>query len=147
MSDKIRSWIFGGSIPDALSQLLYVMLRNSFWVCQNTCHQDRNCYLKNNEISQMIESPSKRENDRLLLWAHSSEWLTSVIFKLGSGEMTVLPVNSTRFPDRFPRKRPCFPFRRWTKPRFFESVTPGASLFMYSATCACRTAQQSWKKD
>jgi hypothetical protein len=37
---------------------------------------------------------------------------TSVILKFGSGDMTVLPVYSVRFPDRFPRNRPVFPFSR-----------------------------------
>ena len=37
----------------------------------------------------------------------SSTWS---ICRLGSGEITVLPEKSTRFPERLPRKRPCFPF-------------------------------------
>lgn len=41
---------------------------------------------------------------------------TSLIARLGSGEMTVRPEKSTRLPDRFPLKRPCLPFSRCTKP-------------------------------
>ena len=41
---------------------------------------------------------------------------TSSTRKLGSGEMTVRPLKSTRLPDRLPRKRPCLPFNRWAKP-------------------------------
>ena len=41
---------------------------------------------------------------------------TSLIARLGSGEMTVRPEKSTLFPDRFPLKRPCFPFSRCTNP-------------------------------
>lgn len=36
--------------------------------------------------------------------------------RLGSGEMTVRPEKSTRLPDRLPRKRPCLPLSRCTKP-------------------------------
>ena len=42
--------------------------------------------------------------------------LTWSILMLGSGDITVLPEKSTRLPDRFPRKRPCFPLSRWLKP-------------------------------
>ena len=38
--------------------------------------------------------------------------LTSSIRRLGSGPMTVRPEKSTRFPDKFPRNRPCLPLRR-----------------------------------
>lgn len=31
--------------------------------------------------------------------------------------MTVRPEKSTRFPERLPRNRPCFPLRRWQNPR------------------------------
>ena len=41
---------------------------------------------------------------------------TSLIARLGSGEMTVRPEKSTLLPDRFPLKRPCLPFSRCTKP-------------------------------
>ncbi len=40
-------------------------------------------------------------------------WLMS---RLGSGLMTVRPLKSTLFPDRLPRKRPCLPLSRCTKP-------------------------------
>ena len=43
--------------------------------------------------------------------------LTSSIRRLGSGDITVRPEKSTRFPDKLPRKRPCFPFKRWQNPR------------------------------
>ena len=42
---------------------------------------------------------------------------TSSMRRLGSGEMTVRPEKSTRFPERFPRKRPCFPLSLCTNPR------------------------------
>lgn len=41
---------------------------------------------------------------------------TSLIARLGSGEMTVRPEKSTLLPDRFPLKRPCLPFSRCTNP-------------------------------
>lgn len=74
--------------------------------------------------------------------------LTSVIFRLGSGDMTVLPVYSTRLPDRFPRKRPCFPLRRWTKPlngldNCMVNGGTRTSLFIYWPTSTWRLSQAS----
>jgi hypothetical protein len=58
--------------------------------------------------------------------------------RLGSGEMTVRPEKSTRFPERFPRKRPLFPLRRWQRPRIFFSpydcCDPGSSPLMKRET-------------
>ena len=41
---------------------------------------------------------------------------TSLIARLGSGDMTVRPEKSTLLPERFPLKRPCLPLRRCTNP-------------------------------
>ena len=41
---------------------------------------------------------------------------TSFNFKLGSGDITVLPEYSTLFPDRFPLNLPYFPFILYNKP-------------------------------
>ena len=49
-------------------------------------------------------------------WATSFGTHTSSTRRLGSGEMTVRPLKSTRLPDRLPLNRPCLPFRRCTKP-------------------------------
>ena len=72
------------------------------------------------------------------IFATLSGTATSSILRFGSGEMTVRPEKSTRFPDKFPRKRPCLPFRRWTKPRMGRwpgwEGTPGSSELMYMAT-------------
>src|SRR3989337_278750 len=40
---------------------------------------------------------------------------TSLIERIGSGEMTVRALKLTRFPERFERKRPSLPVRRWTR--------------------------------
>ena len=64
---------------------------------------------------------------------------TSSMRRFGSGEITVRPLKSTRFPDRFPLNRPCFPFRRCTNPRsgfpgpWYCSDKPGSSLLKYIA--------------
>lgn len=87
-------------------------------------------------------------NHKLL---HGEHMLTSVIFRFGSGEMTVLPVKSTRFPERFPRNLPCFPFKRCTKPRSglpdvcCSVRATGVSLLMYNDTWDWRRSQVSWK--
>lgn len=71
-------------------------------------------------------------------FATRSGTATSSMRRFGSGEMTVRPEKSTRFPERLPRNRPCLPFRRWTKPRmgFWPGWdgTPGSSELMYIAT-------------
>lgn len=88
-------------------------------------------------------------NHKLL---HGEHMLTSVIFRFGSGEMTVLPVKSTRFPERFPRNLPCFPFKRCTKPRSglpdvcCSVRATGVSLLMYNDTWDWRRSQVSWKQ-
>lgn len=52
-------------------------------------------------------------------------------------------------PDRLPRKRPCLPLRRCTKPRsglpgvWNACGTPGSSELMYRAHCSCRKSQFS----
>lgn len=38
--------------------------------------------------------------------------LTSSIRRFGSGEITDRAVKSTLLPDKLPRNRPCFPFKR-----------------------------------
>ncbi len=61
--------------------------------------------------------------------------------------MTVLPEKSTRLPDKFPRKRPCFPLRRWQKPRMgFPNpgwLRPGTSALTYMPTCNCKNSHCS----
>lgn len=44
---------------------------------------------------------------------HNITWCMA---RFGSGLMTVLPLKSTRLPLRLPRKRPCLPLSRCTKP-------------------------------
>lgn len=57
--------------------------------------------------------------------------------------MTVRPEKSTRLPDRLPRKRPCLPFSRCTKPRmglpgiWYMELRPGRSELMYMAHWIC----------
>lgn len=46
-------------------------------------------------------------------WTGTATWSMR---KFGSGEITVRPLKSTRFPLRFPLKRPCLPLSRWQKP-------------------------------
>lgn len=74
--------------------------------------------------------------------------ITWSIRKFGSGEITVRPLKSTRLPLRLPRKRPCFPFKRWQNPRvnFFGCMLSGiplSSLFMYRAHWSWRKSQSS----
>jgi hypothetical protein len=40
---------------------------------------------------------------------------TSLMDKIGSGEITVRALKFTRFPERFERKRPSLPFSRCTR--------------------------------
>mmetsp|Transcript_13850 Transcript_13850/g.33183 ORF Transcript_13850/g.33183 Transcript_13850/m.33183 type:complete len:279 (-) Transcript_13850:980-1816(-) len=74
---------------------------------------------------------------------------TSSMRRLGSGEITVRPEKSTRLPLRLPRKRPCLPFRRCTKPRrglpgpWYCRLRPGSSLLIYMAHWICRKSQFS----
>mmetsp|Transcript_3891 Transcript_3891/g.13707 ORF Transcript_3891/g.13707 Transcript_3891/m.13707 type:complete len:295 (-) Transcript_3891:837-1721(-) len=73
---------------------------------------------------------------------------TSSTRRFGSGEMTVRPLKSTRFPERLPRKRPCFPLRRCTNPRmgfagWYAIGSPGNSLLMYVAHCTWSPSQTS----
>mmetsp|Transcript_21938 Transcript_21938/g.54256 ORF Transcript_21938/g.54256 Transcript_21938/m.54256 type:complete len:285 (-) Transcript_21938:948-1802(-) len=74
---------------------------------------------------------------------------SSSMRRFGSGEMTVRPEKSTRFPLRLPRNRPCLPLRRCTNPRsglpgpWNCSDSPGSSELMYMAHWICRKSQFS----
>ena len=71
--------------------------------------------------------------DLVGIWWGSGQFLrTWCILRLGSGEMTVRLLKSTRLPLRFPRNRPCFPFRRCTRPRVgFFGWKPEAACHKY----------------
>mmetsp|Transcript_61869 Transcript_61869/g.108729 ORF Transcript_61869/g.108729 Transcript_61869/m.108729 type:complete len:241 (+) Transcript_61869:86-808(+) len=80
--------------------------------------------------------------------ATSSGTPTWCTCRFGSGEMTVRPEKSTRFPDKLPRKRPCLPFKRWHSPRIALVPIiclgmPGVSPLMNKATWICRYSQSS----
>mmetsp|Transcript_10924 Transcript_10924/g.28760 ORF Transcript_10924/g.28760 Transcript_10924/m.28760 type:complete len:229 (+) Transcript_10924:49-735(+) len=71
--------------------------------------------------------------------------------RFGSGEMTVRPEKSTRFPERLPRKRPVLPLRRWLIPRsglapVEDGGRPGRSELMYLAVSICRYSQFSMRR-
>lgn len=72
------------------------------------------------------------------------------IRRFGSGEITVRPEKSTRFPDRLPRKRPCLPFRRWQKPRraflgYLQTVDTTSGLKHFIFKYEARTLSW-WRK-
>lgn len=75
---------------------------------------------------------------------------TSSIRRFGSGEITVRPEKSTRFPERFPLNRPCFPLSLWQKPRIgFWPIwggIPGSSELIYIATDTWRNSHCSWRR-
>lgn len=61
---------------------------------------------------------------------------TSLISKLGSGDMTVLAENSTLLPLKLPLKRPYFPFTLYNNPleelkEFFMALASEHSELMY----------------
>eukprot|EP00659_Diplonema_papillatum_P008562 gene8561-biopygen8550 len=68
---------------------------------------------------------SNTRSGYVMTFATNSGMANSVIFKFGSGEMTVRPEKSTRFPLRCLRKRPSFPFNLCTSPRLTDLVPVG----------------------
>lgn len=139
--NKICPRMFVWSIPYTLTQLLYVIVRNPFRISQDSSHQNRNSHLKCQLM--MTWKIDLRVNIKNI----DQTWTTtSVILKFGSGDMTVLPVYSVRFPDKLPRNRPVFPLSRWTRPRCCDSGREGASLLIYSTTWSWRNCQQSFKQ-
>mmetsp|Transcript_34804 Transcript_34804/g.56134 ORF Transcript_34804/g.56134 Transcript_34804/m.56134 type:complete len:215 (-) Transcript_34804:739-1383(-) len=83
----------------------------------------------------------------VMVRAQSSGTPTSSTLRLGSGDITVLAEKSTRFPDRLPRKRPCFPFSLCTSARMglvSRSLgSPGVSELTNCAQCCCMRFQFS----
>mmetsp|Transcript_34337 Transcript_34337/g.110271 ORF Transcript_34337/g.110271 Transcript_34337/m.110271 type:complete len:212 (+) Transcript_34337:916-1551(+) len=74
------------------------------------------------------------------------------IDKFGSAVMTVRAEKSTRFPMRFPRRRPSLPFKRWRMvlrglPERWVSCTPDlapASLSKTAFTLYCKSSSNCW---
>ena len=133
--------MFIWSISYTLTQLLYVMIWNSFRISQDLSHQNRNSHLKFELIMTW------KINWRVKIKNIGNLWTsTSVILKFGSGDMTVLPVYSVRFPDKFPRNRPVFPLSLCIRPWCCESEREGASLLIYSITWSWRSCQEFFKE-
>jgi hypothetical protein len=106
------------TVNDQLAHFLNVVLVDDLRKCKNLCNFNRNSNLINFEIRVWRNDLNRSIN--------CIQWLL---------KHTVRPLKSTRFPDKFPRKRPCFPLRRWANDRknFLgcnSGGTPFSSLLM-----------------
>lgn len=104
--DEIGSGMNFDSVSNGLSKDFNIVVRHSIRIGQNNGDLLRDCDL----FHERLQSEAWRK-------LHETKERTWSICKLGSGEITVRALKSTRFPLKFPRNRPCFPFNRWQNPR------------------------------
>ena len=97
--DEVGSGVSVRSVDDQLPHEFSIGRRHPLGVRKDLGHMHWDTHLGGGE-GRHWRGGSRSVSD-------SSTWS---ICRLGSGEITVLPEKSTRFPERLPRKRPCFPF-------------------------------------
>lgn len=110
LEDKIRTRMNIRAILDQLTHQFYIRVINTFRISEDFRHVNRHSHLNKNKIFHTYII------NLIHIFDLESRIFTWSIRRFGSGEITVLLEKSTRFPDKFPRKRPCFPFKRWTRP-------------------------------
>lgn len=109
---------------------------------QNTIYET-SCKMK--KYRAPSKEPRLTFSGKVRILATCTGTATSSIRRLGSGEMTVLPEKSTRFPDRLPRKRPShgkIPVMGWNKCRVspwpcgvLTSTTRVKCIHAHTRTC------------
>ena len=120
------------TIQHVLPQPGDVMLRDALRKAQLLCYMQRDANLQKMDCNTItiarLKAQEQYSSSAIARWQCNPGHIdrcqhmnglphhTSSTDKFGSGEMTVRPEKSTRFPDRLPRKRPCLPFSRCTNP-------------------------------